>query len=87
MLALQGRLMATDRFALGYVGPTGEAQVAIILEQGMPALTATGVLGEPRTASAERGEVCLDRLAAFLGTKIAEQARQLSSHASSVTPA
>ncbi len=32
----------------------------------MPALTENGVLGDPRKASAEKGEVYLDRLASFL---------------------
>jgi creatinine amidohydrolase len=74
MLALEGPLVATDRFAPGYMGPTGEAEARIIIEHGMPALTASGVLGDPRTASARRGQVYLDRLAAFLADRVAEHA-------------
>ncbi len=70
MMALEGPLVATERFAAGYLGPTGEAELKVILEQGMPALTPNGVLGDPRMASATRGEVYLDRLAAFLVSQV-----------------
>ncbi len=66
MMALEPDLVAAGRFAPGYLGPAGEAEIRIILEQGMPALTANGVLGDPRAASAEKGEGYLDRLAEFL---------------------
>ncbi len=66
MMALEGGLVAADRFAPGYVGPTGEAEVKLIFEKGMPALTANGVLGDPRGATAERGEDYLERFADFL---------------------
>lgn len=75
MMALEAALVATDRFAAGYLGPTGEAEVKIIFERGMPALTSNGVLGDPRKASAEKGEVYLDRLAAFLVAEIGTQSR------------
>jgi creatinine amidohydrolase/Fe(II)-dependent formamide hydrolase-like protein len=55
-----------DRFAAGYVGPLGEDEVRIIFDRGMPALTENGVIGDPRKASAEKGEVYLDRLSSFL---------------------
>jgi creatinine amidohydrolase len=66
MMALEGGLVRPDRFAPGYLGPTGEAEVKLIFEKGMPALTANGVLGDPRKASAEKGEDYLERLADFL---------------------
>jgi creatinine amidohydrolase len=66
MLALEPGLVVRDRFAPGYLGPLGEKEVRIIFERGMPALTENGVLGDPRQASAEKGEVYLDRLASFL---------------------
>jgi creatinine amidohydrolase/Fe(II)-dependent formamide hydrolase-like protein len=46
--------------------------VRIILEKGMPALTASGVLGDPRTATATRGEAYLERLADFLAGWVSE---------------
>ncbi len=69
MMALEGALVAADRLVPGYLGPAGEAEVKLILEKGMPALTANGVLGDPRTASATKGEDYLDRLADFLATE------------------
>lgn len=66
MMALEGGLVRPDRFAPGYLGPTGEAEVKLIFEKGMPALTANGVLGDPRNASAKKGEDYLERLADFL---------------------
>ncbi len=73
MMALEGRLVATDRFAPGYLGPAGEAEVKIIFERGMPALTPNGVLGDPRTATAARGEAYVERAAAFLAAAIESQ--------------
>jgi creatinine amidohydrolase len=70
MMALEGELVATDRLAAGYLGPWGESEMKIILERGMPALTSNGVLGDPRTASAKKGEVYLERTAAFLAAEI-----------------
>jgi creatinine amidohydrolase len=70
MMALEGPLVASERFAPGYLGPTGEAELKVILEKGMPALTSNGVLGDPRTASAAKGEVYVERLAAFLAAEL-----------------
>ena len=70
MLALEAGLVAADRFAPGYTGPLGEAEMKIIFEKGMPALTANGVLGDPRTASAEKGEDYLERWAEFIISEI-----------------
>jgi creatinine amidohydrolase len=66
MMFLEPDLVVRDRFAPGYLGPLGEKEVHTIFERGMPALTENGVLGDPRQASAEKGEVYLDRLASFL---------------------
>jgi creatinine amidohydrolase len=76
MLALEGDLVAADRFAPGYIGPLGVAEMKIILEKGMPALTANGVLGDPRTASAEKGEDYLDRFADFVISEIGAKASE-----------
>jgi creatinine amidohydrolase len=71
MLALEPGLVKRDCFAAGYVGPTGEEQVRVILEQGMTALTANGVIGDPAGATAERGEVYLELVADFLAARVA----------------
>lgn len=70
MMALESGLVARDKFAPGYLGPTGEREIQIILEKGMPALTPNGVIGDPRKATPEKGEVYLEKLADFLITEI-----------------
>jgi creatinine amidohydrolase len=74
MMALEGDLVATDKFAPGYLGPTGEAELKIILEKGMPALTSNGVLGDPQKASADKGRLYLERLADFLVEDVGKRA-------------
>jgi len=66
MMFLEPDLVARDRFAPGYRGPLGDKEMQAIFERGMPALTENGVIGDPRKASAEKGEVYLDRLSSFL---------------------
>ena len=66
MMALEPGLVAQDRLAPGYVGPMGEKEVLVVLEEGIPVLTENGVIGDPKKASAEKGEVYLERLADFL---------------------
>jgi creatinine amidohydrolase len=70
MMALEGRLVAVDRFAPGYIGPFGEAGLKLMMEKGMSAISGNGILGDPRTASAERGEAYLERLADFVVSMI-----------------
>jgi creatinine amidohydrolase len=66
MLALEPDLVVRERWEPGYLGPLGAAEVKRILERGMPDLTANGVLGDPRSARAEKGVTYLERLAEFL---------------------
>jgi len=70
MMALEPGLVAHDRLAPGYLGPMGEKEVLVVMEQGMPALTENGVIGDPRKASAEKGEAYLEKLADFLVAEI-----------------
>ncbi len=74
MMALEANLVVKDRFAPGYVGQFGEKEMKIMREQGMPALSKNGVLGDPRKASAEKGEIYLNRLTEFLIQEIKKQA-------------
>ena len=73
MMALENNLVIKDRFAPGYVGLTGEKELKIISEQGMRVLTKNGVLGDPRKASADKGEIYLNRLTEFLIQEIKKQ--------------
>jgi creatinine amidohydrolase/Fe(II)-dependent formamide hydrolase-like protein len=73
MMAFERELVATDKIAVGYLGPMGEKDFQIILDTGMPALTASGVLGDPRTASGERGGTCLERLTDFLVVQVGKR--------------
>jgi len=70
MMALEGGLIAVERFAPGYLGSFGEAEMTLILKKGMSAITSTGVLGDPRTATAEKGAVYLERLADLIVSTI-----------------
>jgi creatinine amidohydrolase len=73
MLFLEKNLVNKEKFEPGYIGPAGEKEVSIIIEKGMPALTKNGILGDPRKASADRGDIYLDRLADFFVEEIAKQ--------------
>jgi creatinine amidohydrolase len=73
MMHLKPHLVKREKFEAGYVGPTGEKEVSIILEQGMPALTKNGVLGDPSKASADKGSVYIERLADFLMAEISRE--------------
>jgi creatinine amidohydrolase len=66
ILALAGTLVQTDRYAPGYLGPLGEKEVNIIFEQGMPALSEKGVLGDPTAATSEKGNVYIEKFADFV---------------------
>jgi creatinine amidohydrolase len=66
ILALAPDLVQPDKYAPGYLGPLGEKEVQIIFEQGMPALSEKGVLGDPVTATAEKGKVYIEKMADFV---------------------
>jgi creatinine amidohydrolase len=65
MMALEPTLVAHDRLAAGYLGPFGARETQILREKGTRALTENGVLGDPTRASAERGEVYLEKVTDF----------------------
>jgi creatinine amidohydrolase len=73
MMALEKNLIIKGRFAPGYVGMMGEKELKIMFEQGMRAFTTNGILGDPRKASADKGEIYLDRLTEFLIQEIKKQ--------------
>lgn len=73
MMVLEGDRVRPERFAPGYLGPAGPREAAIIMEQGMPALTPNGVLGDPRRATAEQGKAYLEKLAEFIAREIGKR--------------
>jgi creatinine amidohydrolase len=73
ILAFADQLVQTERYSPGYLGPMGDEQVKIIMEKGMPALTETGVLGDPTKASPEKGAVYLEKTVQFLIQEIKKQ--------------
>lgn len=66
VLELRPDLTLMERAEVGYVGDFGPEAQALVFREGMPALTANGILGDARGADAERGRACLDALADFL---------------------
>jgi creatinine amidohydrolase len=73
ILALAENLVEKDRFAPGYLGPLGDDEIKVILEEGMPRLTESGVLGDPTMATAKKGMVYLERAVDFLVKEIKKQ--------------
>lgn len=59
ILAVAEEMVRTDALEPGY---EGEVSVEEILREGFRAVTETGVLGDPREATAEAGEAILDRI-------------------------
>jgi creatinine amidohydrolase len=73
ILAFADQLVKEDRYSPGYLGPLGEKEVKKIIQEGMPALTEIGVLGDPTKATAEKGAVYLEKTVQFLIEKIKKQ--------------
>jgi creatinine amidohydrolase len=61
MLALHPELVRMDRAVPGYVGDV-ETAIPRFLAEGVDALTDTGVIGDPRKATAEHGRIYIERL-------------------------
>jgi creatinine amidohydrolase len=61
MLAVRPDLVQMDRATAGYTGDL-ESGIQRFFEEGVHALTETGVIGDPKQASAENGQKYFDRL-------------------------
>lgn len=70
---MEQNLVIKDRYAPGYLGPLGDKEIKTVLEQGMPALSEKGVLGDPTKADAKRGQVYLEKTVDFLVKEIKKQ--------------
>ena len=73
ILAFAEQLVKEDRYSPGYLGPLGDKEVKKIIQEGMPALTEIGVLGDPTKASADKGAVYLEKTVQFLIEEIKKQ--------------
>ncbi len=69
LLALAPELVRIDAAAAGVRRPHG-AQLPLLREGGVAAVSANGVLGDPSGASAEEGQALLERLAADLESSL-----------------
>ena len=73
VLAEQPELVDMSQAAAGYVGDFDEAASQLIFKEGMTALTANGILGDARPATAERGRRYLDTMADMLADYFRER--------------
>ncbi|MFX0152842.1 MAG: creatininase family protein, partial [Candidatus Hodarchaeota archaeon] len=73
MLSLSEDLVKKDRFVPGFVGEIGAEETQTIFEKGMPALTDNGILGDPRTATKEKGAHYLEKIVDVLIEEIQKQ--------------
>ncbi|MFO7889975.1 MAG: creatininase family protein [bacterium] len=73
MMVIHSHLVKKERFEPGYIGPTGQKEVELILEKGMTALTANGILGNPENANPERGEKYLQGIVDYFISEIKNQ--------------
>ena len=74
MLALDPDCVRRDEIVVGDTRPLAELMPAL-RDGGLRAVTANGVLGDPRSATAAEGERLLDSLAASLGVVVDGQLR------------
>lgn len=74
VLAVAEGLVRTEEVA---VGREGEISVSRLLSEGFRSVTETGVLGDPREATAEAGDAILDRITEAYVEKI-ETEREMS---------
>ena len=73
MLFLAKDLVVKERFASGYLGKLGDAEIKLILEKGLPSLSKIGVLGDPLKATSKKGRVYLKKTVEFLSENIKNQ--------------
>jgi creatinine amidohydrolase len=75
LLALRPELVHLDRLEPGYLGPLAPVQERT-LREGLAAITANGVMGDPRPADRARGEAYLsdyaDQIAAHFRAELGE---------------
>jgi len=73
MMVIHPQHVKKERFEPGYIGPTGQKEVELIIEKGMTALTQNGILGDPSKADAVRGEKYLQGMVDYFISEIKTQ--------------
>ena len=66
MLALHPQKVRTDRFVRGYTGKVDQQLLDRAFQDGIGAVSANGVLGDPEGASERLGEACLDAVTSLI---------------------
>jgi creatinine amidohydrolase len=66
MLALHPQKVRIDRFARGYIGKVDQQLLDRAFQDGIGAVSANGVLGDPEGASERIGEACLDAVTSLI---------------------
>jgi creatinine amidohydrolase len=74
MLAVSPAAVRLRAAATGFVGSYDDAAQRKLWSEGIQALTENGVMGDPRAATAERGERYLDSLAVLLAEDLRRRA-------------
>jgi creatinine amidohydrolase len=70
MLHINGGLVKMDRAVEGF---TGEYTISQLYSYGVKAISNTGVLGDPRKASADAGRKMMEKLAEYYAEKIKKE--------------
>ncbi|NHJ01370.1 MAG: creatininase family protein [Candidatus Heimdallarchaeota archaeon] len=66
VLATESKFVRKDRFTEGFLGELGKEEINKLFKDGLISLTDIGVLGDPRSATAEKGEIYLQNIVDFL---------------------
>jgi creatinine amidohydrolase len=70
VLAIESDFVRLDRFTPGFIGSLGETEKNRLFNDGLISLTDLGVLGDPSTATAEKGEIYLQNIIDYLVKEI-----------------
>lgn len=74
MMAIDGASIRESSIAPGWVGAPTPQSLARVFAEGVQALSGNGVLGDPRGASVELGELCIDAVADILEERFRDPA-------------
>jgi creatinine amidohydrolase len=66
MSYLRPELVRADLAAPGYLGPLDDELLSRVYSEGVHALSANGIVGDPRGMNAEAGRVCVERISELI---------------------